>query len=194
MVAIRRTTKAIAPPSRPPNSGGTSDRTHLGMCHALGTARFLIFMLVGEIDRTRVLLLQLRVTERQPSSRKPGRAATTGKMGLTVRLGGAVGGEDISPGAPRSRPACWSRARATFTAAVMSTQQPAPPPWLRRYLGETRQLCALEQGPSCRRNPWFRQKKSVTWLAGGPGFEPGLLGPEPRVLPLNYPPTATDEA
>jgi Cupin domain len=30
-------------------------------------------------------------------------------------------------------------------------------------------------------------------LAGGPGFEPGLLGPEPRVLPLNYPPTATDE-
>ena len=25
-------------------------------------------------------------------------------------------------------------------------------------------------------------------LAGGPGFEPGLLGPEPRVLPLNYPP------
>ena len=132
MVAIRRTTKAIAPPSRPPNSGGTSDRTHLGMCHALGTARFLIFMLVGETDRTRVLLLQLRVTERQPSSPKPGRAATTGKMGLTVRLGGAVG-EDSSPGEPPLRPACWSRARATFTAAVMSTQQPAPPPWLRRY-------------------------------------------------------------
>src|SRR3546814_15507206 len=27
-------------------------------------------------------------------------------------------------------------------------------------------------------------------LAGGPGFEPGLHGPEPRVLPLNYPPAA----
>jgi hypothetical protein len=26
-------------------------------------------------------------------------------------------------------------------------------------------------------------------LAGGPGFEPGLHGSEPRVLPLNYPPT-----
>jgi hypothetical protein len=26
-------------------------------------------------------------------------------------------------------------------------------------------------------------------LAGGPGFEPGLLGSEPRVLPLNYPPS-----
>lgn len=25
-------------------------------------------------------------------------------------------------------------------------------------------------------------------LAGGPGFEPGLTGPEPVVLPLNYPP------
>ncbi len=25
-------------------------------------------------------------------------------------------------------------------------------------------------------------------VAGGPGFEPELLGPEPRVLPLNYPP------
>lgn len=25
-------------------------------------------------------------------------------------------------------------------------------------------------------------------MAGGPGFEPELLGPEPRVLPLNYPP------
>lgn len=36
--------------------------------------------------------------------------------------------------------------------------------------------------------------QTVTWLAGGPGFEPGLLGPEPRVLPLNYPPTTTDEA
>jgi hypothetical protein len=31
-------------------------------------------------------------------------------------------------------------------------------------------------------------------LAGGPGFEPGLLGPEPRVLPLNYPPRTADEA
>lgn len=27
-------------------------------------------------------------------------------------------------------------------------------------------------------------------VAGGPGFEPELLGPEPRVLPLNYPPIA----
>ena len=26
-------------------------------------------------------------------------------------------------------------------------------------------------------------------MAGGPGFEPELLGPEPRVLPLNYPPS-----
>ena len=25
-------------------------------------------------------------------------------------------------------------------------------------------------------------------MAGGPGFEPGLPGPEPGVLPLNYPP------
>lgn len=25
-------------------------------------------------------------------------------------------------------------------------------------------------------------------LAGGPGFEPGLTGSEPVVLPLNYPP------
>ena len=25
-------------------------------------------------------------------------------------------------------------------------------------------------------------------MAGGPGFEPGLRGSEPRVLPLNYPP------
>ncbi len=25
-------------------------------------------------------------------------------------------------------------------------------------------------------------------LAGGPGFEPGLSGSEPLVLPLNYPP------
>ncbi len=30
-------------------------------------------------------------------------------------------------------------------------------------------------------------------LAGGPGFEPGLLGPEPRVLPLNYPPAGRAE-
>ena len=28
-------------------------------------------------------------------------------------------------------------------------------------------------------------------LAGGPGFEPRLPGPEPGVLPLNYPPSAT---
>ena len=26
-------------------------------------------------------------------------------------------------------------------------------------------------------------------MAGGPGFEPGLPGPEPGVLPLNYPPS-----
>lgn len=25
-------------------------------------------------------------------------------------------------------------------------------------------------------------------MAGGPGFEPELPGPEPGVLPLNYPP------
>jgi hypothetical protein len=30
-------------------------------------------------------------------------------------------------------------------------------------------------------------------LAGGLGFEPRLLGPEPRVLPLNYPPKTADE-
>src|SRR4051812_30607051 len=28
------------------------------------------------------------------------------------------------------------------------------------------------------------------FVAGGPGFEPRLPGPEPGVLPLNYPPTA----
>lgn len=28
-------------------------------------------------------------------------------------------------------------------------------------------------------------------MAGGPGFEPGLPGPEPGVLPLNYPPSQT---
>ena len=27
-------------------------------------------------------------------------------------------------------------------------------------------------------------------MAGEPGFEPGLLGPEPSVLPLNYSPAA----
>src|SRR3954451_16485029 len=27
------------------------------------------------------------------------------------------------------------------------------------------------------------------FLAGGPGFEPRLPGPEPGVLPLNYPPS-----
>src|SRR5512132_1924012 len=31
-------------------------------------------------------------------------------------------------------------------------------------------------------------------LAGGPGFEPGLSGPEPEVLPLNYPPRGLDRA
>lgn len=29
-------------------------------------------------------------------------------------------------------------------------------------------------------------------MAGRPGFEPGLLGPEPRVLPLNYLPFQYD--
>jgi hypothetical protein len=28
----------------------------------------------------------------------------------------------------------------------------------------------------------------VNEMAGGPGFEPELPGPEPGVLPLNYPP------
>lgn len=32
------------------------------------------------------------------------------------------------------------------------------------------------------------QKDAFLTLAGGPGFEPGLTGPEPAVLPLNYPP------
>ena len=32
---------------------------------------------------------------------------------------------------------------------------------------------------------------SIT-VAGGPGFEPGLSGPEPEVLPLNYPPAVMD--
>jgi hypothetical protein len=31
---------------------------------------------------------------------------------------------------------------------------------------------------------------SKSRMAGGPGFEPELPGPEPGVLPLNYPPTA----
>jgi hypothetical protein len=31
-------------------------------------------------------------------------------------------------------------------------------------------------------------ESAVDWDAGGPGFEPGLTGSEPRVLPLNYPP------
>ena len=31
-------------------------------------------------------------------------------------------------------------------------------------------------------------------MAGGPGFEPGLRGSEPRVLPLNYPPVGTGTA
>jgi hypothetical protein len=31
-------------------------------------------------------------------------------------------------------------------------------------------------------------------VAGGPGFEPGLRGPEPRVLPLNYPPMRREAA
>jgi hypothetical protein len=42
------------------------------------------------------------------------------------------------------------------------------------------ELCALGSREGLR----HRRRR----LAGGPGFEPGLLGPEPRVLPLNYPP------
>ena len=33
-----------------------------------------------------------------------------------------------------------------------------------------------------------RQLRSVPKMAGGPGFEPGLSGSEPLVLPLNHPP------
>ena len=51
----------------------------------------------------------------------------------------------------------------------------------------------------CREFGTFRQSlqgKTVTYiprmdlsfLAGGRGFEPRLPGPEPGVLPLNYPP------
>ena len=29
-------------------------------------------------------------------------------------------------------------------------------------------------------------------MAGGPGFEPELPGPEPGVLPLNYPPNLSE--
>lgn len=31
-------------------------------------------------------------------------------------------------------------------------------------------------------------KLHLCLMAGGPGFEPELPGPEPGVLPLNYPP------
>jgi len=67
-----------------------------------------MLMLVGETGGCRVLFLPLGVTERQRSSPKwgrtgstgkHGRADTTGKVGLTVRLGRAVG-EDSSPGEP----------------------------------------------------------------------------------------------
>ena len=34
-------------------------------------------------------------------------------------------------------------------------------------------------------------KKDEKGVAGGPGFEPRLPGPEPGVLPLNYPPLKT---
>lgn len=34
-------------------------------------------------------------------------------------------------------------------------------------------------------------REGMTGLAGGPGFEPGLSGSEPEVLPLNYPPWMT---
>ena len=36
----------------------------------------------------------------------------------------------------------------------------------------------------------LERKKQGQLLAGGPGFEPGLTGPEPVVLPLNYLPTS----
>jgi hypothetical protein len=97
---------------RPPNSGGTSDRTHLGMCHALRSARLLMFMLVGETDGCRVLFLPLGGTEREPP--KWGGLAlqenmgpdTTGKMGLTLRLGRAVGAE-IMRRTGLSKPPVW---------------------------------------------------------------------------------------
>lgn len=41
-----------------------------------------------------------------------------------------------------------------------------------------------------REDLWFQRDRGG--MAGGPGFEPGLLGPEPRVLPLNYPPAGSD--
>ena len=34
----------------------------------------------------------------------------------------------------------------------------------------------------------FRFLRSESFLAEGPGFEPGLTGPEPVVLPLDDPP------
>ena len=35
---------------------------------------------------------------------------------------------------------------------------------------------------------WFIAITLCYYLAGGPGFEPGLTGPEPVVLPLDDPP------
>ena len=37
-------------------------------------------------------------------------------------------------------------------------------------------------------NSHTEQSSYVNEMAGGPGFEPELPGPEPGVLPLNYPP------
>lgn len=34
-------------------------------------------------------------------------------------------------------------------------------------------------------------ERKIEKMAGGPGFEPRLPGPEPGVLPLNYPPKST---
>ena len=49
-------------------------------------------------------------------------------------------------------------------------------------------LAALSYEPPDDVAPAFIADAEFAGLAGGPGFEPGLLGPEPRVLPLNYPP------
>src|SRR5690348_10066734 len=52
-------------------------------------------------------------------------------------------------------------------------------------------------GPGIRRDsriPKLAMLANEFFVAGGPGFEPRLPGPEPGVLPLNYPPTATRSA
>src|SRR5579872_2188346 len=47
-------------------------------------------------------------------------------------------------------------------------------------------------GPSSNPGRWWVGKILINideFVAGGPGFEPRLPGPEPGVLPLNYPPS-----